>query len=213
MFPERDPNATTQSFDAFTPAPYTADPTGPTGPDEYDAGPASLGGPESPYFAYPPMGDPADPVAPVRDKRPWTRSVLIIAGVLLLVCGIGAGIYATTGSSSPSGQPASAAAAPTLAATAAAPRGHGKVETARVTVTAVNGNTLKGTTASGLNIIIDITPNTKFGTKARPLTADQIVTGEVVIVRGQRTGTGSFAALGIYRLPSAGAAPASTSST
>ncbi|HEV2636636.1 MAG TPA: DUF5666 domain-containing protein [Actinocrinis sp.] len=195
LVPETDPNAMTRSFDAFTPAPYLAEPdesAGSAGPAGSAGAAASGGGlppADPPYFAYPPA---ADPVAPEPPKRFRMRSVAVIGGVVLLVCGLGAGAYAVWGGSSSPAPTSSAAGAPVPGATKGGHKGRDKVQTARVTITAVDGSTLTATTAAGASITIDITPDTKFGSKARPLTADQLAVGDVVIVRGQRTGTTTY---------------------
>lgn len=253
--PEQDPNASTLSFDAFTPAvppaPYAAGYAGPAGsgapdgsasgpadPDygsgygegsgsgygsAFNADPGSPSGSEPPYFAYPPSDDsadldptdPTDPTVPPPANQHRTRSLVIIAGALLLVCAVTAGIYAAMSSppDAQSTQSATAAGAPAPGVTSAAHRGRGKVETARVTITAVNGDTLTGTTASGVSITIDLTSDTRLGTKARPLTPGQLAAGDVVIVRGQRTDAGTYTALDVIAAPSSGDGSTSTSTS
>ena len=186
----------TRSFDAFLPAPYPSEPEPSAAPDggEHPAVDPS-------YFAYPPSAEPAPMV---KGNRPKGRTVAVIAGAVLLACGIGVGAYAL-GSSSSSNGSSVAAGAPAPGATDAARKAHTKVQTARLTITAITGDTLTGTTAGGANITVDITSDTKFGTKAKPLTASQLSAGQVVIVRGQRSGTGTYTATEIAMAPSTAA--------
>ena len=194
MPPDGDPNAMTRSFDAFLPAPYAAEPDSSSAP-----GGGEIPAADPSYFAYPPS---ADPLPPVKSGGPKGRTVAIIAGAVLLVCGVGVGAYALGSSASSSGGSSVAAGAPASGATDTAGKAHTKVQTARLTITAIDGNTLTGTTAGGANITVDITSDTRFGTKAKPLTASQLTVGELVIVRGQRSGTGTYTATEIAMAPS-----------
>ena len=210
-YPDTDPYTATRSFDAFTPAPpVSSEATWIGPPDGSGSSDGSGGGAyppvDPPYFAYPPE---PDPVAPPLDRHSRTRSVAIIAAIVLLVCGIGAGAYAALNSSS-SDQPTVAAtnpAAGTAAGTAAggtkAARKARKLQTAKVTITSFNGQTLTGTTASGTAITVDITSATKYGTAAHPLTSGDLAVGDVVIVRGSRVSAGTYDATVIVMAPSA----------
>lgn len=216
-YPDTDPNAATRSFDAFTPAPPASSEATWIGPPDGSGGVGNAGGvggagggyppADPPYFAYPPE---PDPVLPVQAKHSRTRSVAIIAAIVLVVCGIGAGAYAALDSTSTPNQPTAAATAPaagttagTAAGTTKGTRKARKLQTAKVTITSFNGQTLSGTTASGVAITVDITSATKFGTAARPLTASELAVGDVVVVRGTRVGTGTYDATLIAMAPDA----------
>lgn len=194
LFPDGNANAETRSFDAFTPAEPNVEGGGEQAP---------VGDPA--YFAYPPTFDSA--AAPARTSRFRTRSIAILAGVVVLVCGVSAGAYAAFGNSS-SGQPTAAATAP--AAVGPTKAKHAKLQTVRITVSAFTGTTLTGTNAAGTTVTIDITSKTKYGTKARPFNVSQLVAGTVVVVRGERTGAATLTAVDITGAPTT--APGASSS-
>jgi hypothetical protein len=202
LFPDGNPNAeTAPGFDAFRPAEpgvtaneqtATADPT---------------------YFAYPPTYDSGEAAPPAQRNRFRSRSVAVLAGVVIVVGGVAAGAYAAFSSPSPGQSVTAGVSTPTVAATAATNSERRKADTARVTITSVSGSTLTGTTAAGESITVNITAETKFGTKAHPFSESQLVPGVIVIMRGERIGVGKFdATLIVGNITAGGGASDATAS-
>lgn len=136
------------------------------------------------------------------------RSIAIMAGAVVLACGVGFGIYAAVGSSGSSSNTASASATPSASSTAGK---HGKDNlTFRVVVVAVGAQSFTGTMiADGKSVTVEFSVKTHFGTKAHPFSKDQLEPGEHVEVRGRRTATGTVDAGYVAQLVDA-SAPAAT---
>jgi hypothetical protein len=149
-----------------------------------------------PYEQYtqvaPPM--PFDESAS-RPPRRRLRSALVFGGVVALVAGIGAGVWAATNSSG--GSPAAAGGTPSASASASPGSNAaktGKAVSARLTVTSVGSDSFTGTTARGESIVVHITSTTRFGTAARPFTRAQLVPGAKVVARLRKESDGTVVA-------------------
>ncbi|HZP50521.1 hypothetical protein [Actinocrinis sp.] len=152
--------------------------------------------PPLPYQEYnqvvPPM--PFDEAAS-RAPRRRLRSAIVFGGVAALVIGVGAGVWAVTGSSG--GSPAAAAGTPSASAPASpGPKAAkaGKAVNARLTVTSVGSDSFTATTARGETVVVHITSETRFGTAARPFTRAQLVPGAKVVARLRKDPDGAVAA-------------------
>ena len=139
------------------------------------------------------------PVAPPYERPGGRlRSMLIFAGAVLVASVLGVGAWLALGSSGPAADAAStgvsAAPATPAVTTVTAKRGL----TFRVTITSVGADSFSGTVlANGDPVTIALTADTRFGTKARPLSRSDLRVGETVIVRGQRTGTDTVTATAV----------------
>lgn len=126
-----------------------------------------------------------------------------LCAITLTAAGLISGIAACSGTDSNSTSPP-ASAAP---AAPSAPRkaAHGGMTGQ---ISAINGSTWTVHSAQGKDITVDVTPQTQFGTKKAPATADQFTVGETVRIAGQRN-NGTITAT---RVTQAKAAPASSAS-
>ncbi|HZU56453.1 MAG TPA: hypothetical protein VFA06_11340 [Actinocrinis sp.] len=152
--------------------------------------------PPPPYHEYtqvvPPV--PFDEAAS-RAPRRRLRSAIVFGGVAALVIGVGAGVWAVTGSSG--GAPAAAAGTPSASASASpGPKAGkaGKAVNARLTVTSVGSDSFTATTTRGETVVVHITSETRFGTAARPFTRAQLVPGAKVVARLRKDADGTVVA-------------------
>lgn len=147
-------------------------------PPEYAAAP-------EPVF-YPMRQPPAPPAS-------RTRSVLIFVGAVLVAGVLGLGAWLAFGSSS---SPAAAASGGTSASASASPTSSPKrALTFRVTIVSVGTDSFTGTVlANGEPVTVTLTAKTRFGTKAQAFSRSELRAGELVAVRGKRTGTDTVTA-------------------
>lgn len=130
------------------------------------------------------------------------RSAILFGGVLALVVGVGAAVWAATGPSTGSPAPAAAgtpaASAPAAPGSKAAKGARGskgrKAVTARLTVTSVGPDSFTATDSSGATLVVHLTPATRFGTPARPFTRSQLVPDAVVLARLRTESDGTVVA-------------------
>lgn len=157
--------------------------------------PEALNAPDGGTYvaAFPPLqvGEQVRPSG----RRRW-RSVAVLGGVAVLAVGLSAGVYAAV---QPSGGSPTAASAPPATASASPSPGSkaakdGKAMTARLTVTAVSADSFTATTARGESVVVHLTPQTRFGTAARPFTRAQLVPGADIFARLRREADGTIAA-------------------
>lgn len=177
-----------QAANELFPEEYAADQYGaePYMPEHYESVPSSYAQPLPEGVAVPGGGHGHGKV----------RSVAVLAGAVVLVAGVVGGVYAATRSS---GSPVAssgvtASASPSAGAAKGAKIGTAKAVTARLTVTSVSGDSFNATTANGRTLSVQITPDTKFGTVARPFTRSQLVTGAVIFARLRRDANGGVVA-------------------
>jgi len=132
-------------------------------------------------------------------------AVVLVGGILILVLAGG-------GSSAPA-----AATAPITTSTTVVAPGAGSGAGAstgarrlgvRGQITAIEGNTWTVLSARGVPVTVEVTPNTTFGTKAKPMTASDFSVGQDVVVLGSRTGRTVTAAR--IAVAVAGASPSTT---
>ncbi|HEX3460309.1 MAG TPA: hypothetical protein VHT49_05360 [Acidimicrobiales bacterium] len=122
------------------------------------------------------------------------RSHRLVAQVAVAVIALGAGIGVGFGISDLAGS-ASPVADPTPTTPTTAPlatpkgTGQGNQQGVRGQITAENGSTWTVLSRSGKTVTIEVTASTQFGTKARPSSASQFVTGSQVAAIGTRSGT------------------------
>jgi hypothetical protein len=138
------------------------------------------------YAAQPePDFYPTQPPAPSANRM---RSALIFASAVLVVVVLGLGGWLAFGSSS--APAANAASSGTSAAPSATPTtGAKKALTFRVTIVSVGSDSFTGTIlATGQPVTIALTDKTHYGTKAHPFSRTDLHAGELVAVRGKRTG-------------------------
>jgi hypothetical protein len=171
-------------------------------PPEYANGPDTAFVPQ--FSTTPPPGTDA------RGRR--TRSILIFAGSVVVLCLLGLGAWLAFGSSGSSANASSsgAGALPTYAATGNAAGSAKRALTFRVTIKSLNTGSFTGTElATGDPITVTINANTRFGTKAHAFSSSDLSVGETVIVRGRRTGTdvvtATAVAANVAKSPSASA--------
>jgi hypothetical protein len=173
-------------------------------PPEYATGPDTVFAPQ--FSTTPPPGTDA------RGRR--TRSILIFAGAVVVVCLLGLGAWLAFGSSGSSANASStgagATALPTYASTGNAAGSAKRALTFRVTIKSLNTDSFTGTElATGDPITVAVNGNTRFGTKAHAFSALDLSVGETVIVRGRRTGTdvvtATAVAANVAKSPSASA--------
>jgi hypothetical protein len=194
--------AANEPFEPF-PAEYLGEST-PVPPAAYEA-PGRyddpIGYPAAAYSAAADFGGPGPEPGPAPGDRRRLRSVAVLALVVLIAGGIGAGIYAavSSGSSNSSGGNSQAATGtpanvgtPAPASTAGVKTG--RTVTARVTVVAISGDSFTAQTAAGQSVTVVIGARTRFGTAGRPFSRAQLVPGAKLIVRGVRSGTDGIAA-------------------
>ncbi|HWG27379.1 hypothetical protein [Actinospica sp.] len=147
-----------------------------------------------PEYAAPPepVFYPTQPMAAAPANR--TRSVLIFVGAVLVAGVLGLGAWLAFGSSSSpaataasSGSSASASPSPTSSAKRAL--------TFRVTIVSLGTDSFTGTVLSnGESVTVTLTDKTRFGTKAQAFSRADLHVGELVAVRGKRTGTATVTA-------------------
>ncbi|HTJ67352.1 MAG TPA: hypothetical protein VL551_07485 [Actinospica sp.] len=142
------------------------------------------------YAAAPePVFYPTQPPAPPANR---TRSVLIFVGAVLVAGVLGLGAWLAFGSS---GTPVASAAAGTSASPSATSTGKRSALEFRVTIVSVGSDSFTGTVlATGQSVTVTLTDKTRFGTKARPFSKTGLQVGELVGVRGKRTGADTVTA-------------------
>jgi hypothetical protein len=198
---EQHPGGVPENFDAFSrPEPSPDDTWIATTPA---ANPA-LYAPIDPYGIEDGEAAASVPTRPagLRDRLAGLGRGKLIAGGVAAVLVVGGVVWGTSAAlaSSDSG---SASAAPTAGApqnpAGAAGKGAKKksdVKMVRLKITSVAADSFVGTDAKGQSVTVAIGDDTHFGTKARPLTQDQLAVGMVVTVAGDRSG-GSVDAIAI----------------
>lgn len=143
------------------------------------------------YAAAPePVFYPTTPsAAPVNRMR----SALIFVGAVLVAGVLGLGAWLAFGSSSsPSANTASTGASPSASPTSTAAK-HGLAF--RVTIVSLGTDSFTGTVlANGDSVTVTLTDKTHFGSKAHPFSKSDLRVGEMVAVRGKRTGTSAITA-------------------
>jgi hypothetical protein len=167
----------------------------------------------APGFEYAQLPPQDYPQVHAPARRPW-RSVAVFGAVAVLAVGLGAGLYAAF---RPSDHARDASSPLTTASASASPssktaKGDGKAMTARLTVTAVTADSFTATataTARGQTVVVHLTPETRFGTAARPFTRSQLVDGAVVYARLRREADGTVVAT-VIAASSPGATPTTT---
>lgn len=124
--------------------------------------------------------------------RPSTspRRVALVAGLVVLILGLGAGAYAVASSvfstEAPSGT--AAGARPSAPVTTQAPAGK-KAHPVRGRITAINGSTWTVRPAKGGGpISVIVSDRTKFGPKKAPTTSADFPVGTRIAVVGPRVG-------------------------
>ena len=193
MSQEHDPLSETRQFQPVDP--YNIP------PEEIGAQDPSHGGHDAGFgLEHEPSQSPPPPrgvkqrltrLGPLKLAGLGTAAVIVLGGA---AWGTSAAL-ASSGSSSSS----AASAAPTLPgqdqgssvpgdASGGAGRGGRLAKMARVKITQLGAGTFTGDEGKGKSVTVVYGGNTKFGTKTRPLTADQLQVGMTVTVAGQRTG-------------------------
>ena len=168
--------------------------------DPYNIPPEGAGAPAPGYEGYQPgyeqqpYGAPQKPGFKQRLTRlgPLKLAVLGAAGVIVL----GGAAWGTTAALQSSGSSSNTAAAPATDQSQAPGGGattggrkHGKApKLARVKITQVGNGSFTGTEGNGKTVTVDYGAQTKFGTKARPLTSDALKAGMSVAVAGTSQG-------------------------
>jgi hypothetical protein len=149
-------------------------------------------------YAFPPeYAAPPEPVfyptQPTAVPANRTRSVLIFVGAVLVAGVLGLGAWLAFGSSS---SPAAAASSGTSPSVSASPTSSAKrALTFRVTIVSVGADSFTGTVlATGRPVTVTLTGKTRFGTKAQTFSRSDLRVGELVAVRGKRTGTDTVTA-------------------
>jgi hypothetical protein len=225
MSEDHDPLADTRRFQPIDPYNIGPDTAGAPLPDhdpeygpeydpEYDGGAAGWGA----------QGAAGAPGAPARGGlrrrlRGLGAPKLVALGAagVIVVGGVAWGTtaaLASSKSSSSSNQPTAKDPLPEDAG--ASSGGGGKraktgAKAARVTITKLDTGSFTGTDAKGQTVTVVYGDDTKFGTKARPLSVDQLQTGMVVTVAGTRSGDTITAVL--VAVPAKKAEPTATPST
>ena len=147
-----------------------------------------------PEYAAPPepVFYPTQPVAAAPGNR--TRSVLIFVGAVLVAGVLGLGAWLAFGSSS-SPSTTAASSGSSVSATPS-PTSSGKhALTFRVTIVSLGTDSFTGTVLSnGQSVTVTLTDKTRFGTKAQAFSRADLHVGELVAVRGKRTGTATVTA-------------------
>jgi hypothetical protein len=132
---------------------------------------------------------PTQPPAPPANRM---RSVLILVGALLVTGVLGLGAWLAFGSSS---TPAASASSPVTSASPSPTASAKHALTFRVTIVSVGTDSFTGTIlATGQPVTVTLTAKTRYGTKARPFSKTDLHAGELVAVRGKRTGTDTITA-------------------
>jgi hypothetical protein len=145
-------------------------------PQEYAAQPEAV---------FSPMQPPAPPANRMRSALIFTGAVLV-AGVL------GLGVWLAFGSSS---APAASASTPVTSASSSPTSSARHALAFRVTIVSVGTDSFTGTVlATGQPVTVALTAKTRYGTKARPFSKSDLHAGELVAVRGRRTGTDTITA-------------------
>lgn len=179
--------------------------------DPYNIGPDTAGAPlpgyedgyAAEYGSQPPAG--AGAPAPPRGLRQRLgrlgapKLAALGAGVVIVVGGVAWGTTAALASSnsSPSAQaqgqdPNQAPADPGATTGGTGKKGKAgaksEAKAARVTITKLDAGSFTGTDAKGKPVTVVYGDDTKFGTKGRPLSVDQLQAGMAVTVAGTRSG-------------------------
>jgi hypothetical protein len=172
--------------------------------DPYNIGPDTAGAPladvEDAAAAQGPEGGPRRPggVRQRLGRLGGPRLVALGAGLVIVVGGVAWGATAALGSgkAGPAAQVQNPGPNPADGG-ATAGTGTGKkakngakngAKAARVTITKLDAGSFTGTDAKGGPITVVYGDDTKFGTKARPLSPDQLQVGMTVTVAGTHSG-------------------------
>ncbi|MFL6111478.1 MAG: hypothetical protein ACJ786_09020 [Catenulispora sp.] len=170
--------------------------------DPYNIGPEDAGAPEAEYASQVPFAESRPRGFPRRLARLGAlRLAALGTGVVLLLGGVtwGATALAGSGSSSsgaaapgqsqaPPQNPVGGGATGGGAGTKAKADAKAGAKAARVTIESLGAGTFTGTDARGETLTVVYSDTTRFGTKARPLAADQLKAGMTVTVAGTREG-------------------------
>ena len=181
------PGGVPENFDAFSrPAP---DPAGDTWVDPAYYAPIDPCGIEGAEGGQPPA---APRPAGLRARAAGLGRGKLIAGGVAALLVVGGAVWGTTAALASSGSGKSApAAAARHDATAPAGKGArkaGGLKAVRLKITSVAADSFVGTDAKGQSVTVAFGESTHFGTKARPLSPDQLAVGMVVTVAGDRKG-------------------------
>jgi hypothetical protein len=132
---------------------------------------------------------PTQPPAPPANRM---RSALIFVGAVLVAGVLGLGAWLALGSSS---TPTASASSPGTSASPSPTSSAKHALTFRVTIVSVGTDSFTGTVlATGQPVTVTLTAKTRYGTKARPFSKTDLHAGELVAVRGKRTGTDTVTA-------------------
>jgi hypothetical protein len=168
--------------------------------DPYNIGPDTAGAPQAGYEPHEPEVAPR-PRPGFKERLGRLGPARLIAlgtGLAILVGGVawGATALAGSGGSGVAGTQAQgqsqnplqnpADGGPTGGRAAKKDKAAGKA--ARVTITSLGAGTFTGTEARGKTVTVVYDGSTRFGTKARPLSADQLQVGMTVTVAGSGDG-------------------------
>lgn len=153
-----------------------------------------------PGYEQQPYNEPRPAPSPGFKQRlnrlgPLKLAVLATAGVIVL----GGAAWGTTTALQSSGSSSNtAAAAPAQTSSAAGAgatdgKGTGKhkktAKIARIKITQIGNGSFTGTAGKdGATVTVDYDAQTRFGSKARPLTSDKLQVGMTVVVAGTRQG-------------------------
>lgn len=211
---EQHPGGVPENFDAFSrPEPSPDDTWIATTPA---ANPA-LYAPIDPYGIE--GGEEAPPLPP---QRPGLGARLagqgkgkLIAGGVAAVLVIGGVVWGTSAALASSGKggtsaPTAGAAQNPAAATGKGARKKAEVKTVRLKITSLAADSFVGTDAKGQSVTVAYGDDTLWGTKARPLSPDQLAVGMTVTVAGDRSG-GSVDATAVVPAKQGAAAGGATS--
>ncbi|MBW8803693.1 MAG: hypothetical protein JF587_07510 [Catenulisporales bacterium] len=164
--------------------------------DPYNIGPDDAGAPELEYASQAPTTEPRPRGFPQRLAGLGAlRLAALGTGLVLVLGGVAWGATALAASGSPSsGAQAQDQAPPRNSADGGATGGGAgtkakpRAKAARVTIKSLGAGTFTGTDVRGETLTVVYSDTTRFGTKARPLTADQLQVGMAVTVAGTREG-------------------------
>ncbi len=183
---EQQPGGVPENFDAFArPEPAAG--------DTWVANPAYYA-PIDPYGVEE-AGEPAPPrPAGLRGRLAGLGKGKLIAGGVAVVLVVAGAVWGTSAALASSGPGPSSAAAAAPGGKASVPgkgaRKAGAKNTTKLVklkITSVAADSFVGTDAKGQSVTVAYGDSTHFGTKARPLSPDQLAVGMIVTVAGDRS--------------------------
>jgi hypothetical protein len=133
-----------------------------------------------------------------------------VAGAAVLVVGaaIAYGLVSSPTSTAVTSSPTTTVGPTSTSVPSSTPARH-RPRALRGRVTAVSSTAWTVQTAAGVTVTVQITPTTKFGTRAAPVGSSSLAVGDEVIVVGTRAGT-TVTATRIAMAPAARTGPATT---